>query len=87
MLSWWLTDHLLGGNGFIAAFVAGSVLRLSYENAQEQMDEFDGAWGDLLVYFVFFAFGVAEVDRQRLVPLRSFTLALEHFEVEVGVAR
>ena len=58
MLSWWLTDHLLGGNGFIAAFVAGSVLRLSYENAQEQMDDFDGAWGDLLVYFVFFAFGL-----------------------------
>ena len=58
VLSWGLTDHLLGGNGFIAAFVAGSFLHLSYDNARAQMAEFDEAWRDLLVYFVFFAFGL-----------------------------
>ena len=58
VLSWGLTDHLLGGNGFIAAFVAGSFLHLSYDTARAQMAEFDEAWRDLLVYFVFFAFGL-----------------------------
>ena len=37
--------------------------------------------------FVEGAFGVAEVDRQGLVPLGALTLTLEHFEVEVRVVR
>lgn len=58
VLSWWLADHALGGNGFIAAFVAGSAVRMRYEDAHEHMTRFDEAWRDLLVYMVFFAFGV-----------------------------
>jgi NhaP-type Na+/H+ or K+/H+ antiporter len=58
VLSWWLAEHALGGNGFIAAFVAGSALRMRYEDAHQHMTRFDEAWGDLLVYMVFFAFGV-----------------------------
>ena len=44
--------ELMHGNGFIAAFVAGSFLYLSYENARVTTAEFDEAWGNLLVYFV-----------------------------------
>ena len=73
VLSWWLTDHLLGGNGFIAAFVAGSFLHLSFDNARAHMAEFDEAWGDLLVYFVFFAFGLMA---GRALPNMSGTIWL-----------
>ena len=73
VLSWGLTDHLLGGNGFIAAFVAGSFLHLSYENARAHMAEFDEAWGDLLVYFVFFTFGLMA---GRALPNMSGTIWL-----------
>jgi NhaP-type Na+/H+ or K+/H+ antiporter len=59
LLSWWLAEHVLGGNGFIAAFVAGGTLRFSYEHAHRHMARFNEAWGDLLVYLIFFAFGLA----------------------------
>ena len=58
VLSWGLAEKLIGGNGFIAAFVAGSMLRHIYEDAHLHMAEFNEAWGDLLVYFVFFLFGM-----------------------------
>lgn len=58
VLSWGLAEHVLGGNGFIAAFVAGGALRMRYEDAHEHMTRFDETWGDLLVYLVFFVFGV-----------------------------
>jgi NhaP-type Na+/H+ or K+/H+ antiporter len=58
VLSWGLAEHVLGGNGFIAAFVAGGALRMRYEDAHQHMNRFDEAWGDLLIYMVFFAFGV-----------------------------
>lgn len=58
VLSWWLAEHALGGNGFIAAFVAGGTLRMRYEDAQQHMSKFDETWGDLLVYLVFFVLGV-----------------------------
>jgi NhaP-type Na+/H+ or K+/H+ antiporter len=49
---------VLHGNGFIAAFTAGAVVRLGFENARERMIEFNEAWEDLLVYFVFYFFGM-----------------------------
>ena len=58
LLSWWLAEKVLHGNGFIAAFTAGTVTRLGYENAREHMIEFDESWGDLLVYAVFYFFGM-----------------------------
>jgi NhaP-type Na+/H+ or K+/H+ antiporter len=58
VLSWWLAEHVLGGNGFIAAFVAGGTLRTSYEHSHRHMARFNEAWGDLLVYLVFFTFGL-----------------------------
>ena len=58
VLSWGLAEHALGGNGFIAAFVAGGTLRMRSEDAHQHMSRFDEAWGELLIYMVFFAFGV-----------------------------
>ena len=58
ILSWWLTGSIVGGNGFIAAFVSGSIVHLIYEDARLHMAEFDEAWGDLLIYFIFFIFGL-----------------------------
>ncbi len=54
----WLAADALGGNGFIAAFVAGGALRMGYAHADKHMDEFMEGGGDLLIYFVFFYFGL-----------------------------
>jgi len=58
ILSWWLAEKGIHGNGFIAAFVAGSMVRLSFEDAGQHMAEFNESWGDLLIYFIFFLFGM-----------------------------
>lgn len=57
ILSWGFAEKVIGGNGFIAAFVAGSMIKYSFDSAHERMAEFDEAWGDLLTYFIFFLFG------------------------------
>jgi NhaP-type Na+/H+ or K+/H+ antiporter len=57
VLAWGLANSV-GGNGFIAAFVAGSTLRWAYNNAIDYAEEFEDSWGHLLVYFIFFAFGM-----------------------------
>ncbi|MCJ7537659.1 MAG: cation:proton antiporter [Anaerolineales bacterium] len=58
ILSWWLAEKVVGGNGFIAAFVAGVLVREGYHEAHERMAEFSEAWGDLLIYLIFFFFGL-----------------------------
>jgi NhaP-type Na+/H+ or K+/H+ antiporter len=68
ILSWWLADRVLGGNGFIAAFVAGSALRFSHDGAHVHMKAFDEAWGDLLVYLIFFLFGMIAAERLGSIP-------------------
>ncbi len=54
----WRAAEVIGGNGFIAAFVGGLVIRVGYEHAGERMVEFSEEWGDLLSFFIFFIFGV-----------------------------
>jgi NhaP-type Na+/H+ or K+/H+ antiporter len=54
----WGTAGLIGGNGFIAAFVAGLAVRRGFEDAGDQALEFSEAWGQILVAFVFFLFGM-----------------------------
>ena len=56
VLSWMLAEKFIGGNGFISAFVAGAMMRMSYEDADQHVAEFHESWGDLLVYFIFFIF-------------------------------
>jgi NhaP-type Na+/H+ or K+/H+ antiporter len=57
ILAWGVANGV-GGNGFIAAFVAGSTLRWSYSNAIKYAEDFEESWGNLLVYFIFFFFGM-----------------------------
>ena len=49
---------LVGGNGFIAAFVGGLLVKRGFEDAKFHASEFSDAWGQLLNYFVFFIFGM-----------------------------
>jgi NhaP-type Na+/H+ or K+/H+ antiporter len=58
IFSWWLAEKMVGGNGFIAAFTAGAIVRRGFESAHQRMAEFSEAWGDLLIYFIFFYFGL-----------------------------
>jgi NhaP-type Na+/H+ or K+/H+ antiporter len=48
----------IGGNGFIAAFVGGLLVKRGFEDARFHASEFSEAWGQLLNYFVFFVFGM-----------------------------
>jgi NhaP-type Na+/H+ or K+/H+ antiporter len=52
---------LLGGNGFIAAFVGGLLVKRGFEDAHFHASEFSEAWGQLLNYFVYFIFGMIAV--------------------------
>jgi NhaP-type Na+/H+ or K+/H+ antiporter len=49
---------LIGGNGFIAAFTGGLLVKRGFEDARFHTSEFSEAWGQLLNYFVFFIFGM-----------------------------
>jgi len=53
----WLAAEANGGNGFIAAFVAGLTVKTVFEHAGAHMSDFNEAWGDLLDSFVFMVFG------------------------------
>ena len=53
---------LIGGNGFIAAFVGGLLVKRGFEDAHFHASEFSEAWGELLNYFVFFIFGMIVVE-------------------------
>lgn len=53
---------LIGGNGFIAAFTGGLLVRRGFEDAHAHASEFNEAWGQLLNYFVFYLFGMIVAD-------------------------
>jgi len=56
---------LIGGNGFIAAFTGGLLVKRGFEDAHFHTNEFSEVWGQLLNYFVFFIFGMMAI---RLLP-------------------
>ena len=56
---------LIGGNGFIAAFVGGLLVKRGFEDARYHASEFGEAWGQLLNFFVFFIFGMIAA---KLIP-------------------
>ena len=56
---------LIGGNGFIAAFTGGLLVKRGFEDAHFHTNEFSEVWGQLLNYFVFFIFGMIAI---RLLP-------------------
>jgi NhaP-type Na+/H+ or K+/H+ antiporter len=76
ILSWWLAEKVVGGNGFIAAFIAGAIVRRGFASAHQRMAEFSEAWGDLLIYFIFFYFGlIAAPELGRLAgPLWAYAI-------------
>jgi NhaP-type Na+/H+ or K+/H+ antiporter len=54
----WVMVELSPGNGFIATFLVGLLIKNGYEAAGEQMVEFSEVWGRLFNLFVFAIFGV-----------------------------
>jgi NhaP-type Na+/H+ or K+/H+ antiporter len=54
----WRAAEVVGGNGFVAAFVGGLVVKIGFETAGERMIEFSESWGQLLNISVFFLFGL-----------------------------
>ena len=54
----WYVANLVGGNGFIAAFVGGFAVKLTRGDAGETLGEFIEAEGQLISYAVFFIFGL-----------------------------
>jgi NhaP-type Na+/H+ or K+/H+ antiporter len=62
LLAWLLADEV-GGNGFIAAFVAGMVVTNRFEEAGTRAVEFSEAWGQLLNYLVLFGFGIVAASK------------------------
>jgi NhaP-type Na+/H+ or K+/H+ antiporter len=62
---------LIGGNGFIAAFIGGLLVKRGFEDAHFHANEFSEAWGQFLNYFVFFIFGMIAAP---LIPHFSSTL-------------
>ena len=63
----------IGGNGFIAAFVGGLLVKRGFEDAHFHANEFSEAWGQLLNYVVFFIFGMIAVN---LIPLFDSTILI-----------
>ncbi len=48
----------IGGNGFIAAFLGGLLVKRGFEDAHFHTADFSEAWGQFLNFFVFFIFGM-----------------------------
>jgi len=66
----------LGGNEFIAPFVAGLFVKLSFEDAGQEMSNFSEAWGGSLNSLVFFVFGMVVVQEFELLTVSSWVYAL-----------
>jgi len=76
VIAWWLAEKVVGGNGFIAAFTAGVMVRFGFEDAKQPIVEFSGAFGDLLVSMIFFVFGISSGILLSKMPGRFWLYAV-----------
>jgi NhaP-type Na+/H+ or K+/H+ antiporter len=75
VLSWMFAEKFTGGNGFIAAFVAGGMMRMCYDDANQHVAEFHESWGDLLVYFIFYIFGTLAHTEFQFITVSAWMYA------------
>lgn len=69
--------ELLGGNGFIAAYVAGMLLGTHNELVRERMKEFGEAGSQIMILFIFLLFGIILVPLSyQLWDLRALIYAI-----------
>lgn len=66
----------VGGNEFIAPFVAGLFVKWSFEDASQEMESFSEAWGGSLNSLVFFTFGMVVVQDLDQLTLSSLVFAV-----------
>jgi len=74
VLSWGIANSV-GGNGFISAFIAGAAFRSTFKVATKYTEGFEEAWGHLLVYFIFFFFGILSAPRLTQISLTIWVYA------------
>ena len=72
----WTLAGAVGGNGFIAAFVGGASLRWANDAVVHYAEEFEDSWGHLLVYFIFFAFGLLAAPKLASITPRVWLYAV-----------
>jgi NhaP-type Na+/H+ or K+/H+ antiporter len=65
------TAGVVGGNGFIAAFMGGMLVKRGVDDADFRADRFSEAWGQLLNFFVFYFFGMVAVVQ---IPAFDFSI-------------
>jgi len=75
LLAWMLADAV-GGNGFIAAFVAGIAVTNRFEEAGKHAVEFSEAGGQLLNFLVLFVFGAVAASRLDAMNITIITFAV-----------
>jgi NhaP-type Na+/H+ or K+/H+ antiporter len=66
----------VGGSMFIAAYVAGFMVRVGFRDVGTLSVEFTEGWGQLFNYFVFFFFGLIVVLASRQFSLRHVLYAI-----------
>lgn len=66
----------VGGNEFIAPFVAGLFVKLRFEEAGQEMSDFSEAWGGSLNSLVFFTFGMVVVQNLESITMSSWLYAI-----------
>jgi NhaP-type Na+/H+ or K+/H+ antiporter len=66
----------IGGNEFIAPFVAGLFVKLNFEDAGQEMSSFSEAWGGSLNSLVFFMFGIVVIQDLDQLTMSSWVYAV-----------
>ncbi|MCP3857921.1 MAG: sodium:proton exchanger [Actinomycetia bacterium] len=66
----------VGGNEFIAPFVAGLFVKLNFEDVGQTMQDFSDAWGGLLNSLVFFTFAMVAVGELDQLTAASWVYAV-----------
>lgn len=66
----------VGGNEFIAPFVAGLFVKLNFEDVGQEMEDFSDAWGGLLNSLVFFTFAMVAVGELDQLTMASWVYAV-----------
>lgn len=72
----WLVAEEIGGNGFIAAFVAGLATRTTVKEVTEEEVILPRAEGNILSLAVLFSLGVISVEYLPLIDLKIFAYAV-----------
>ncbi len=75
IIVWYFAD-MIGGNGFIAAFIAGLMTTTVFEKAGEKVISFKETWGQLLNLAIFFIFGLLAAPYLNILSIQVLFYAI-----------